>query len=67
MPIGTYTPPLAKSLQVFLYPGVPGLIPVFMLTIEEQFIQVMSNPKIYRSVSKAMYLILNRRHNVMTK
>ena len=46
---------------------ISSLIPFFMLTIEEQFIQVMSNPKIYRSVSKAMYLILNRRHNVMTK
>ena len=38
-----------------------------MLTIEEQFIQVMSNPKIYRTISKAMYLILNRRLNAMTK
>ena len=46
---------------------ISSLIPFFMLTIEEQFIQVMSNPKIYRSVSKAMYLILNRPHNVMTK
>ena len=44
-----------------------GLIPFFMLTIEEQFIQVMSNPKIYRSVSKAMYFILNRRLNAVTK
>ena len=46
---------------------ISSLIPFFVLTIEEQFIQVMSNPKIYRSVSKAMYLNLNRRHNVMTK
>ena len=43
---------------------ISGLIPFF---IEEQFIKVMSNPKIYNSVSKAMYLILNRRHNVITK
>ena len=47
--------------------NISGFIPFFMLTMEEQFIQVMSNPKIYRSVSKAMYLVLNRRHNVMTK
>ena len=33
---------------------------LFMFTIEEQFIQAMSNPNIYSSVSKAMYLILNR-------
>ena len=45
---------------------ISGLIPFIMLTIEEQFILVMSNPKIDRTVSKAIYLILNRRHNVMT-
>ena len=46
---------------------ISGLIhiPFFMFTIKEQFIQVMSNPKIYRSVSKAMHFIIcSKKHSL---
>ena len=34
-------------------------------SIDTQFLEILSNPRYYRSVSKAMHLILNKRRDVM--
>ena len=36
-------------------------------SIDTQFLEILSNPRYYRSVSKAMHLILNKRRDVMLR
>ena len=36
-------------------------------SIDTQFLEILSNPLLYRSVSKAMHFILNKRRDVMLR
>ena len=36
-------------------------------SIDTQFLEILSNPRYYRSVSKAMHLILSKRRDAMLR
>ena len=38
---------------------IAGLIPIFVFSIDEQFIYIVSNPKSFMCVSKSIYLMLS--------